>query len=108
MFSFTLWGIMDDMTQISRDDVQHLAQLSSLQLDDSEIDSLQTDISNILEYVNQLSELDTTGVEPTYQVTDLKNIWRADIIDDYDINRDDLIALAPDSDQGQIKVPKVL
>jgi aspartyl-tRNA(Asn)/glutamyl-tRNA(Gln) amidotransferase subunit C len=108
MFSFTLWGIMVDMTQISKGDVQHLAQLSSLQLDDDEIDGLQTDIGNILDYINQLSELDTSGVEPTYQVTDLKNIWRADIVDDYGIDRDDLIALAPDSEQGQIKVPKVL
>ncbi len=99
---------MVDMTQISRDDVQHLAQLSSLQLDDDEVDSLRQDIGNILEYVNQLSELDTTGVEPTYQVTDLENVWRADVVDDYGINRDDLLALAPDSDKGQIKVPKVL
>lgn len=108
MFSFTLWGIMVDMTQLSKDDVQHLAQLSSLQLSDDEIDSLRTDIGNILDYVNQLSELDTDGIEPTYQVTDLENIWRADTIDDYGINRDDLIALAPSSDKNQIKVPKVL
>jgi aspartyl-tRNA(Asn)/glutamyl-tRNA(Gln) amidotransferase subunit C len=99
---------MVDMTQLSKDDVQHLAQLSSLQLGDDEIDSLRTDIGNILEYVNQLSELDTTGVEPTYQVTDLENVWRTDVVDDYGINRDDLIALAPDSDKNQIKVPKVL
>lgn len=96
------------MTQLSKDDVQHLAQLSSLQLDENEIDSLRTDIGNILDYVNQLSELDTTGVEPTYQVTDLENIWRADVVDDYGINRDDLIALGPESDKNQIKVPKVL
>lgn len=108
MVSSVLCVIMGDMTQISKDDVQHLAQLSSLQLDDAEIDALQHDIGNILDYVNQLSELDTTGVEPTYQVTDLDTIWRADVIDDYGINRDDLLALAPESDQGQIKVPKVL
>jgi len=53
------------MTQISRDDVVHLAQLSSLALSDDEIQAMQTDIGNILEYVNQLSDLDTTGVEPT-------------------------------------------
>jgi len=60
------------MTQISRDDVQHLAQLSSLQLSNKEIDDLQVDIGNILGYVEQLSRLDTTGIEPTYQVTDLR------------------------------------
>jgi aspartyl-tRNA(Asn)/glutamyl-tRNA(Gln) amidotransferase subunit C len=96
------------MTQISRDDVQHLAQLSSLALRDDEIQAMQTDLGNILDYVNQLSELDTNGIEPTYQVTDLDNVWRADIVDDYGINRDDLLALAPENKDGQIKVPKVL
>lgn len=96
------------MTQISRNDVQHLAQLSSLALSDQEVDDLRTDIAGILEYVDRLQELNTTGVEPTYQVTDLDNVWRDDAIDDYGINRDDLIAIAPDSLNGQIKVPKVL
>ena len=96
------------MTQISRDDVQHLAQLSSLQLADDEIDGLQADLSNILEYVAKLSELDTAGIEPTYQVTDLENVWRDDVVDDYGIDRDELIALAPASEKNQIKVPKVL
>jgi aspartyl-tRNA(Asn)/glutamyl-tRNA(Gln) amidotransferase subunit C len=96
------------MTQISRDDVQHLAQLSSLQLSDNEIDDLRVDIGNILGYVEQLSELDTTGVEPTYQVTDLENVWRDDVVDDYGIGREALLALAPAADNNQIKVPKVL
>ena len=96
------------MTRISIDDVQHLAQLSSLQLQDDEIDGLRTDLGNILEYVKQLGELDTSGVEPTYQVTDLQNVWRDDVIDDYGIDREELIALAPASDKNQIKVPKVL
>ena len=96
------------MTQITRDDVQHLAQLSSLQLDDGEVDSLRTDLENILGYIEQLSELDTTGVEPTYQVTDLENVWRDDSVDDYGISRDALLALAPEAEQNQIKVPKVL
>ena len=96
------------MTQITREDVQHLAQLSSLALSDDEITNLQTDIGNILTYVQQLQELDTTGVEPTYQVTDLENIWRNDEIDDYGIDRAELLALAPEAQDGQIKVPKVL
>ncbi|MBC7943309.1 Asp-tRNA(Asn)/Glu-tRNA(Gln) amidotransferase subunit GatC [Candidatus Saccharibacteria bacterium] len=96
------------MTQISRDEVLRLAQLSSLQLKDDEINNLQVDIGNILGYVEQLSELDTTGIEPTYQVTDLENIWRADTVDDYGIIRETLLALAPASDNNQIKVPKVL
>ncbi|MFI5212543.1 MAG: Asp-tRNA(Asn)/Glu-tRNA(Gln) amidotransferase subunit GatC [Candidatus Saccharimonadales bacterium] len=96
------------MTKISRDDVQHLAQLSSLQLTDEEIDSLQADISMILSYVQQLGELDTTGVEPTYQVTGLENVWRDDHVIEAGVSREQLLALSPESANYQVKVPKVL
>lgn len=96
------------MTQISRDNVQHLAQLSSLQLDDSEIDGLQQDIQNILGYVEQLSELNTDGVEPTYQVTGLSNVWRDDTVVDSAVSREVLLALPNEQTDHQIKVPKVL
>lgn len=96
------------MTQISRDDVLHLAQLSSLQLADDEVDSLQQDIGNILGYIEQLSELDTTGIEPTYQVTGLTNVWRDDVVDQGDVTREQLLALAPEQHNNSVKVPKVL
>lgn len=96
------------MTQISRDDVLHLAQLSSLQLADEEIDGLQTGIANILGYVQQLGELNTDGVEPTYQVTDLENVWRDDTVIDYGVSREQLLELSPESASNQVKVPKVL
>lgn len=95
------------MTQISRDDVRHLAQLSSLQLEDNEVDSLTKDISGILGYVEQLSELDTDGVEPTYQVTGLENVWRGDEIQE-GVSREALLTLAPESRDNQVKVLKVL
>jgi aspartyl-tRNA(Asn)/glutamyl-tRNA(Gln) amidotransferase subunit C len=95
-------------TAISRDDVLHLAQLSNLQLADDEIVSLQSELSNILDYVTQLSELDTSGIEPTYQVTDLENVTRADVVVGPTVTREQLLATAPDQSQDQIKVPKVL
>ena len=95
-------------TTISRDDVLHLAQLSNLQLSDDEVASLQNDLGNILEYVEQLGELDTTGVEPTYQVTDLENIMREDVVQVHPARREELLSLAPDQEKNQIKVPKVL
>lgn len=96
------------MTKISRDDVQHLAQLSSLQLADDEIERLQQDIENILQYVEQLSELKTGGVEPTYQVTGLSNVWRDDSVVDSGVSRGVLLGLPAEQSQYQIKVPKVL
>ena len=96
------------MTQISRDDVLHLAQLSSLQLSDDEIDSLQVDIGNIVAYIEQLSELNTDGIEPTYQVTGLSNVWRDHSIEDEAVTREQLLALAPEQQAGAVKVPRVL
>ena len=96
------------MTQISTTDVQHLAQLSSLQLDEAETENLRSDLESIVGYIEQLSELDTSGVEPTYQVTDLQNVWREDVVNNYGIDKDALLALAPATEAQQIKVPKVL
>jgi len=96
------------MTQISNDDVRHLAQLSSLQLPDDEVDALRQDITAILSYVDQLDELNTDGVEPTYQVTGLENVWREDEVVSDVVTRQELLSLAPNVDDNQVKVPKVL
>ncbi|NTW61476.1 Asp-tRNA(Asn)/Glu-tRNA(Gln) amidotransferase subunit GatC [Candidatus Saccharibacteria bacterium] len=96
------------MTAITREDALHLAQLSALELSEDEIEKLRIDIGNILGYVQQLGQLDTSGVEPTYQVTGLENVWREDEIIDYGISREQLLARAPQSTENQIKVPKVL
>jgi aspartyl-tRNA(Asn)/glutamyl-tRNA(Gln) amidotransferase subunit C len=96
------------MTNISTDDVHYLAQLSSLALSDDEITALQADLESIVGYIAQLGELDTTGVEPTYQVTELENVWRDDVIDTYGLGGEELVALAPEHADNQIKVPKVL
>jgi aspartyl-tRNA(Asn)/glutamyl-tRNA(Gln) amidotransferase subunit C len=69
---------------------------------------MQTDISAILEYVRQLDELDTSGVEPTYQVSYLENVWRDDTVVDDQISREQLLALSPEAADHQVKVPKVL
>ena len=96
------------MSTITTTDVRHLAQLSNLQLSDEEVDSLRGDLQNILGYIDQLGELDTSGVEPTYQVTGLENVWRDDEVDGSTIDRETLLALTPDQTDNSIKVPKVL
>ena len=92
---------------VSIDEVRHLAELSELKLSDHELTSLGADIDKIVGYINQLNELDTTGVAPTFQLTGLKNVWREDKVEPQ-LPREQLLALAPDSAQGQVKVPKVL
>jgi aspartyl-tRNA(Asn)/glutamyl-tRNA(Gln) amidotransferase subunit C len=95
-------------TTISRDDVLHLAQLSNLHLSDDEVASLQQELGGILEYIKQLGELDTTGIEPTYQVTDLENVSRDDVHVAPLADRRALLGLAPAEKDEQIQVPKVL
>lgn len=96
------------MSTISDEDVKHLATLSNIQLADDEAAGLRQDLTNILDYIEQLSELDTSNVEPTYQVTGLQNVWRDDVVDDSVVLREDLLNLAPEQRANQIKVPKVL
>lgn len=96
------------MSTITNDDVRHLAQLSSLQMSDAEVESLRADIEKIINYINQLDELDTDGVEPTYQVTGLQNVWRDDEIIDISVSRRQLLALAAEQSDNCVKVPKVL
>ncbi|PID29315.1 Asp-tRNA(Asn)/Glu-tRNA(Gln) amidotransferase GatCAB subunit C [Candidatus Saccharibacteria bacterium] len=96
------------MTDVSTDDVQTLADLSALSLDDDEAEGLRDDIANILSYVAQLGSLDTSDVPPTYQVTGLANVWRDDEIVESSVSTDELLAEAPAAANNQFKVPKVL
>ncbi len=93
---------------ITRDDVLHLAELSNISLAEDQIEPLIKDLDNILDYVSQLDELDTDNVEPTYQCFDMQNVWREDEIEEFEAKRGDLLALTSESEDNQIKVPKVL
>lgn len=92
---------------VSLEDVRHLAELSQIRLDKTELTSLAGDIDRIVGYIDQLDELDTAGVEPTFQLTGLENVWRTDEVKPQ-LERRELLQLAPDSEDGQVKVPKVL
>lgn len=92
---------------VSLDEARHLAALSEINLNDDELTSLTADIDNIVDYINQLDELDTDNVEPTFQLTGLHNIWREDTIEPQ-LPREKLLELAPAAENNQVKVPKVL
>lgn len=94
--------------EITREDIVHLADLSDFALSDAEIDSLGSDLKGIIGHISQLEELDTADIEPTYQVFEMENVWRSDEAIPQDANREQLLALAKDEKDNQVKVPKVL
>lgn len=85
-----------------------MAKLSNLSLEETEIEGLQRDLDNIVNYISQLDELNTDGVEPTYQVFEMENVWREDEVKPQDASREQLLNLTPASRQDMIQVPKVL
>ena len=99
---------------ITREEIDHLAELSSFALLEQEKDDLRSDLENIIKYISELDSLDTEGVEPTYQVFEMENVWRPDEIKEQDADRAALLETAPayhgqtGVENYQIKVPKVL
>jgi len=96
------------MSKLSRDAVIKLAQLSRLKLTDEEIERFRAELSSILDYVEMLDKVDVSGLEPTYQVTGLKNVMRSDEVKDYQAKPTDLLRGAPAVEKNQFKVRRVL
>lgn len=96
------------MAKLTRDDVLQIARLARLELSDSEVEKLQAELASILGYVEQLDNVDVTGLEPTSQVTGLTNVTRPDEIVDYGTKREDLLKLLPDSKDDYIKVKRMV
>ena len=93
---------------IKSEDIKHLAELSSFSLGKDEAAALEKDLNGIIKYISQLDELDTDNIEPTYQVFEMSNVWRADEIQPQEAGREALLSLTKAEFDHQIKVPKVL
>ena len=96
------------MNSISIDDVKKLAQLSALSMSDEEAANMQTDLTQILGYVEQLQAVDTDGVEPTYQAHSLETVTRVDQLIEYGVSQSELLKNAPKQADGSVVVPRVL
>jgi len=93
--------------KISKEEVKHIAMLSRLELDEKEIAVYQDQLSRILEYVEKLSEIDTSNVEPVSHVIELNNVMRQDIVKP-SLPRDEALKNAPDSVDKFFRVPKII
>ncbi len=93
---------------INCENIRHLAELSDFALSDQETERLGEDLKNIINYISELDNLDTEGIEPTYQVFEMENVWRDDEVVPQDATREELLSMTKESRDNQIKVPKVL
>ena len=87
--------------------VRHIAKLARIAMSDGEVEALVPELNAIIGWVEQLSAVDTDGVEPLTAVIDQKLRLREDQVSDGNV-RDAVLANAPEADHGFFAVPKVI
>lgn len=92
---------------ISRADVEKVALLSRLRLSESELDTMTTQLAEIVQYVDHLSEVDTEGVAPMAHAMEVENVFREDRVT-ASLPRKEALANAPHRSEEGYLVPAVL
>ena len=94
------------MSNISSDEtIEYVGILAKLELSDEEKEQAKKDMGSMLDYIDKLNELDTTGVEPMSHVFPVDNVFREDVVTNGD-DRDEMLANAPQKKDGTYMVPK--
>ena len=95
------------MSQISRDDVAHLARLARLTLTDGELRSFAGQLDAILEHVGRIQAVDVTGVEATDNPLKDVNVTRPDVVVP-SLTQEQALSEAPNAVDGRFAVPRIL
>ncbi len=93
--------------KITKDEVLYVADLARLDLDDAAIEKFAGQIGDVLEYVDKLNEVNTEGLRPTSHAISLTNAFREDELKQ-PLDRDEVLANAPEKEDGNFVVPKVV
>jgi aspartyl-tRNA(Asn)/glutamyl-tRNA(Gln) amidotransferase subunit C len=88
-------------------DIEHLALLARLELSESEKELFSGQVENIINYIDQLNELDTSDVEPTAHILSMKNIFREDNAT-ASLPQNKAMQNAPERDGSFYRVPKII
>ncbi len=95
------------MARITRADVEHVAALARLALTDDEVEALTRELGVVLEHADELAALDLGDVPPTAHPLPLVNVFRDDAARPT-LDRDEVLAQAPDTEDGRFRVPRIL
>ena len=90
---------------ISDETIEYVGILAKLELSEEEKEQAKKDMANMLDYIDTLNELDTSGVEPMSHVFPVNNVFREDVVTNED-DRDEILANAPEAKDGAFVVPK--
>ena len=95
--------------KISLQEVEHIAELARIGLTKEEKEKFSEELSDILEYIEQLKEIDTKNIEPVSQATGSVNVFREDIAENFSKeDRKIIIAGFPEEKDGCVKVKQVM
>tara|TARA_Y100000991_G_C21805176_1_gene277163 strand:- start:96 stop:389 length:294 start_codon:yes stop_codon:yes gene_type:complete len=95
------------MTKITKEEVQKVAQLARLELNENEINNHAVQLEKILKYIEQLEKINTNDVSCTTRAIEVINVFRKDEKKDY-VNNEELLDLAPSREDKFFKVPKII
>ena len=90
---------------ISDETIEYVGILAKLELSDEAKEQAKKDMANMLDYIDTLNELDTSGVEPMSHVFPVNNVFREDVVTNGD-DREEILANAPEAKEGAFVVPK--
>jgi len=97
------------MKTLTRDDILHVAKLSNLTLTEEEIEKFTPQLSKVVDFISELSEVDTQNVKATSQTTNLKNVFREDKIKSSSVlSQDEALSGSKEKHNGLFKVPAIL
>lgn len=92
---------------ISDETIEYVGILAKLELSDEEKEQARDDIGRMLDYIDKLNELDTSGVEPMSHIFPVNNVFREDVVTNGD-EREKILANAPARKDDSFKVPKTV
>ena len=95
------------MTKVTREEVEHIANLARLQISSEETEEMANTLESILDFAKQNDSADTEGIEPTYHVLDLQNVLRDDKAIE-GIPQELALKNAKETEDGQFKVPSIM
>ncbi len=95
---------------ITRKDLEHIGWLARIELGEEDKEKYTPKLNSVLDYFSELDEVDTDGVEPTYHVLPLSNVFREDepAVPTQSLSQEEALSSAPKKQDGFFKAPRMM